>query len=172
MRRFGRVIPLGLAAVFVTGFILLRATGSPEAPRQPVEFDHWQHITKEEGPQLDCAFCHEYADRSPHATVPNVSTCMICHDSTKTESAEVQKLAGFARNNQQPPWVRVYYFQPSADAYFTHKPHVRAGIDCATCHGQVGQMRQVRREVEPTMGWCIDCHRQQSVSIDCYICHR
>jgi hypothetical protein len=144
MRRFARLIPLAFVGVFIIGFILLRAFGKPEAPLQPVAFDHWQHVTKEEGPQLDCSFCHEHADSSPHATIANVSTCMICHDSIKTESHEVQKLARFARNNSQPPWVRVYWFETTADAYFTHKPHVRAGIDCETCHGQVGQMGQVR----------------------------
>jgi hypothetical protein len=30
----------------------------------------------------------------------------------------------------------------------------------------------VRREVNQSMGWCIDCHRAQRASLDCYVCHR
>jgi hypothetical protein len=33
-------------------------------------------------------------------------------------------------------------------------------------------MRQVRREINQTMGWCMDCHRERRASVDCYICHR
>lgn len=172
MRKASKVIFLATALVFVIAFALLRVLGGAEAPRQPVEFDHWQHVSKEDGPQIACASCHEHADAGPHATTPNVNTCMICHDSMKTESAEVQKLAAISEQGKQPEWVRIYWFEREANVYFTHKPHVRAGIDCAVCHGDVKQMHRLRREVEQTMGWCIDCHQEQQASVDCYACHR
>jgi hypothetical protein len=156
----------------VGGFFLLRATGGPVAPEQPVAFDHWQHVTKKEGPQLDCAFCHEYADRSPHATIPNTEKCMLCHETERTDNSEVQKLAAYVERREQPPWARVFYFDPSANVFFSHKAHARAGIDCALCHGPVSEMRQVRREINQSMGWCMDCHRERQASVDCYICHR
>jgi len=159
-------------AISVVGVVLLRAAAKPVAPKQPVEFDHWQHVTKEDGPQLECTFCHENADKSSHATIPNVDTCMGCHESIKTDSPEIQKLAAFAARKQQPPWRRVYWLEPEANAFYTHKPHIRAGLECATCHGQIGQMHRVRREVKQTMGWCVDCHRSRGVSVDCYVCHR
>jgi hypothetical protein len=56
--------------------------------------------------------------------------------------------------------------------FFTHKPHMRAGVDCSACHGDVAGAHRVRREVNQTMGWCIECHRKQQASIDCYACHR
>ena len=163
---------IAVVGILAAGFMLLRAMGKPEAPQQPVEFDHWQHVTKKDGPELDCSFCHAHADKSPHATVPNVDTCMICHSSEKTESPEVQKLAAFSQRGEQPAWVRVYWFEPEANVFFTHKPHMRANVDCSACHGQVGSARRVRREVNQTMGWCIDCHRKQQASVDCYACHR
>ena len=149
---------LVIVAIAVIGLVLLRASGKPEAPRQPIEFDHWQHVTKEgdETPQLECTFCHENVDKSSHATIPNITTCMGCHDSIKTESPEVQKLAAFAERKEQPPWRRVYWLEPEANAYYT----------------QVGQMHRVRREVNQTMGWCMDCHTSRGVSVDCYVCHR
>jgi Cytochrome c7 and related cytochrome c len=172
MRSLAKSIVILIVAFSVTGLFLLRSSGKPGAPLQPVKFDHWQHVTKKDGPELDCSFCHAHADESPHATIPNVDTCMICHVSEKTESAEVQKLAAFGERGEQPPWARVYWFYRDANVFFTHKPHMRAGVDCSTCHGEVASEHELRRAVDQTMGWCIDCHRKQQASIDCYACHR
>jgi hypothetical protein len=172
-----RRITAALVVILLLGgaFFFLRASGRPEPPIQPIAFDHWQHVSKPEadgGPQLDCAFCHEHADKSAHASIPNVDTCMLCHQATKAESPEVQKLAGFAERGEQPPWRRVYWYEREAAVFFSHKPHTRAGVECAACHGDVANSRVVRREIEQTMGWCIDCHQQRGASIDCYACHR
>jgi hypothetical protein len=164
------LVAIAVALVGIIVFFVARA--KTQGPAQPIEFDHWQHVEKEDGPRLSCDFCHEHAGESAYATIPNVSTCMVCHDSIKTDSPQVQKLAAIAARGQQPGWVRVYWFEDSAKVFFTHKPHVRAMLDCAVCHGKVGEMHRVRREVNQNMGWCIDCHRQRRVSIDCYVCHR
>jgi Cytochrome c7 and related cytochrome c/Class III cytochrome C family len=158
--------------VLVTGMFLLQASGKPEAPRQPIDFNHWQHVTKKGGPELDCAYCHEHADKSPHATIPNTETCMACHLAEKTDSPEVQKLAATHGRGEQPRWARVYWFEKEAHVFFTHKPHARAGVDCAECHGKVGESHQLRREIKQSMGWCMDCHRARRESVDCYVCHR
>lgn len=174
MKRLGKWIVAVCVVVAIIGVVLLRASAKPEAPRQPIEFDHWQHVTKQgdDAPQLECTFCHENVDKSSHATIPNITTCMGCHESIMTESPEVQKLAAFAERKEQPPWRRVYWHEPEANVFYTHKPHIKAGLECTTCHGKIGEMHRVRREVDQTMGWCIDCHRARSVSIDCYVCHR
>jgi hypothetical protein len=170
-----RIVKIGLlfaVAALSISMIVVAALSKPEAPIQPIEYSHWQHVKKPGGPELDCTFCHEHADKGPHATIPNISTCMSCHESMETDKPEVQKLASFDQMKQQPPWVRVYWFDREANAYFNHKPHVKAGVACTVCHGEIGDMQRVRREVNQTMGWCIDCHREQKVSIDCYVCHR
>ena len=172
MRRLTKILTLVIAAILVSGFFLLRAMGKPEAPGQPVAFDHWQHVTKKDGPELDCAFCHQHADKSAHATIPNVELCMVCHESEKADSPEVQKLASFQARKEQPPWRRIYWFESEANVFFTHKAHTRAGVDCSACHGQVGEAHQLRREIDQTMGWCMDCHTSRGVSVDCYVCHR
>ena len=174
MRTLTKLIVLAAAVIAIIGFLLLRAVARSEPTRQPIEFDHWQHVTKggDEAPQLECTFCHEHVDKSAHATIPNITTCMGCHESIKTESPEIQKLAAFAERKEQPPWKRVYWLAPEANAYYTHKPHIKAGIECTTCHGKIGEMHRVRREVNQTMGWCIECHQTRSVSVDCYVCHR
>jgi len=172
-----KAIKLSVAALILLiagGIVLSRVAAKPDAPRQPIEFDHWLHVSSKdsEAPGLECTFCHEHVDKSAHATIPNVDTCMSCHQAVRTESPEIQKLAAFADKKEQPPWKRVYWFESEANVFFSHKPHTRAGVECAACHGDVGQSHRVRREVNQTMGWCIDCHRQRNVSVDCYICHR
>src|SRR5215467_2792449 len=158
--------------ILIGGFLLLDGSPKADAPTQPIAYDHWIHVTRSDGPQLDCTFCHENADKSSHATIPNVSKCMECHQVYATDKPEVQKLAGYFDRGEQPPWSRVYWIPRSANVFFTHKPHIKANVDCVTCHGQIGQMHQVKREVNQNMGWCVSCHRAQNVSIDCYICHR
>jgi hypothetical protein len=172
MTRWLKIILLAGVVILVGGLILLRAANKPAAPVQPINYNHWQHVSKKEGPELDCTFCHEHADKSAHATIPNISTCMACHLSVKTESPEVQKLADYAKRNEQPKWVRVYYFDPEADVFFSHKAHIKANIACTECHGNVPEMQVMRREVKHTMGSCLDCHRARNASIDCYVCHR
>src|SRR5947207_15818582 len=172
MRRVIKYLVVVIVLLGVAGLFLLRASGKPEAPRQPIEFDHWKHVTKEEGPQLECTFCHENVGKSSHATIPNTSTCMGCHDSIMTESAEVQKLSSFAEHKEQPPWRRVYWHEPEANVFYTHKPHIRAGLECVTCHGKIGEMHRVRREVDKTMGGCVGWPRAKRVSIVCDVVYR
>jgi len=172
MKRVMQMVPVAVLLILIGGFLLLDGAARPEAPEQPIAYDHWIHVTRSDGPQLECTFCHENADKSSHATIPNVSKCMECHQVIAAEKPEIQKLAGYFDRGEQPPWVRVYWIQKSADVFFTHKPHVQANVACTTCHGQIGQMHQVKREVDQDMGWCVSCHRAQGVSVDCYICHR
>ncbi|HEV8483601.1 MAG TPA: cytochrome c3 family protein [Blastocatellia bacterium] len=172
MKRSLKVTTFVLVVALCIVLAIMGGTRKSEAPVQPIEFSHWQHVKKQGGPELDCVFCHEHAGKGPYATIPNTSTCMACHEFMETDKPEVQKLAAFAEKKEQPPWVRVYWFEAEANAFFNHKPHVKAGVECAACHGEVGDMKRVRREVKHTMGWCIECHRARNVSIDCYVCHR
>ncbi len=50
-------------------------------------------------------------------------------------------------------------------AYFNHSAHLRAGVGCASCHGNVAEMEKVM-QVEPlNMGWCLDCHRNPDMHL-------
>ena len=135
---------------------------------QPVAFPHRTHIEN----QMECLSCHTNADRSIAAGIPSVTECMICHENIKPDSPEIKKLAAFSTRNEEPPWVRVYRFEPEADVNFTHKRHIKAGVDCSVCHGDVANAMLMRRDVHWTMGRCIDCHRERNVSVDCLTCHK
>src|SRR5215467_7326964 len=109
MKRLMQMVPLVVLLILIGGFLLLGPRRGPSAPEQPIAYDHWIHVTNPEGPQLECTFCHENADKSSHATIPNISTCMACHESIATDRPEVQKLAGYSERHEQPPWIRVYW---------------------------------------------------------------
>ena len=146
------------------------AFSRPASPvPQPIAYPHKTHVTDN---QMDCLSCHIAADRSTAATIPSVTECMVCHENVKPESPEIQKLAAYAKAGEEPPWVRVYGFPAEAAVYFTHKRHVKAGVECSTCHGDMANAMDIRENVRWTMGKCIDCHREKQVSIDCLVCHK
>ncbi len=45
---------------------------------------------------------------------------------------------------------------------------------CTVCHGDVAHMEEVQPQPGQSlkMGTCLDCHRENSVSTDCTVCHK
>jgi len=162
------------------------------APAQPIFFSHLIHAGSF---QIPCQHCHADARRSEYAGLPSVDRCMGCHKIIGAQdNPEIRKIHDYWNRREPIPWVRV--FKVPEFTYFPHKPHVRAGVACQTCHGPVERMRLVgartganivndlqhlvglRPGPPPlSMGWCIDCHRQQNATkgtrapLDCISCH-
>ena len=169
MRRLARLALFGYFGLFLLAMAALAHFRAPDrqAPAQPIAFPHSIHAGRL---GLDCAFCHAFADRSPQAGVPPVERCLSCHRSIALESPEVQKLHRHQAQGEPIVWVRVHALP--AHVYFSHKRHVRAGLDCASCHGGVRQMERMRQVRPLTMGWCVTCHRAKGASTDCATCHQ
>ena len=170
MRRRLPLLLLLIVAGAVAGVILTRAQVFA-APEQPIAYSHQTHV--ESGVQ--CLFCHSSALRSDVAGIPSVQNCMGCHTVIATDSAAIQELAGYWERREPIPWVRVNA-QPDF-VYFSHQPHIGAGLNCETCHGDVGQMSVARPVVKMDMGWCLDCHLKQPEEkvarlADCLACHK
>jgi mono/diheme cytochrome c family protein len=170
----------------------LPVVSAPRAPRQPVFFSHLIHAGKY---RMDCQYCHAEARRSDYAGLPSVERCMGCHKIIGAQdNPEVAKVHDYWRRGQPIPWVRV--FKVPEFTYFPHKAHVRFGTKCQACHGPVERMRAVGAAAGPallndlltlvgfrpaprplTMGWCVDCHREQNrtrdarAPLDCVACH-
>jgi hypothetical protein len=141
------------------------------APEQPIAYSHQVHI----GAGMQCLYCHPSALRSPVAGIPSVQKCMGCHKVIKTDSPEIQHVASYYESGEPIPWVKIN-IQPDF-VYFNHQPHLGAGLNCETCHGDVGQMDITRQFVKMDMGWCLDCHLNQSEEkvgrlADCLTCHK
>lgn len=134
---------------------------------QPVAYSHQVHIAK----GLTCLDCHSTADTSAAATIPSVNKCMLCHGKIAVENPEVKKVIAFAESKREIPWVRVYGFEQNALVKFQHAPHVKSGVSCATCHGDMTTVTTAQPTVRHTMGTCIACHRQNQASDDCATCH-
>lgn len=136
-------------------------------PVQPIQFTHKVHLAN----QLQCVFCHTGVDQGPDATIPGTSFCMTCHVAIDADHPEIKKIAAYQAKGEDIPWQRVYGFQQTAHVKFNHAPHIRAGIDCSSCHGDMTKQTVAVRAVNLNMGYCITCHQQHKVSIDCVTCH-
>ena len=143
---------------------------SEKSPQQPLAFMHDVHVGQN---KIPCAYCHFSTNISEEAGVPAVGTCMGCHRFVRGTGpafqSEITKLMGFAADSIAIPWRRVHSVPEFVQ--FTHKPHIRAGVTCADCHGNVGAMVQVERVVPLNMGWCLRCHRDRGAPDDCATCH-
>lgn len=137
-------------------------------PEQPIAFSHKLHVGDL---KMECQFCHWTVSKAAFAAIPEMETCMGCHQQLVTkQSAELDKLKDYWNKGQPIPWEKVHVMPDHVK--FNHKRHVKAGVTCQECHGQVPQMEVVERVSSMKMGWCIDCHRQRGSSIDCWTCHK
>jgi hypothetical protein len=136
---------------------------------QAIPFPHKTHVEKA---MLKCTdYCHETVTKGPRAGLPSVKTCMICHDAIAVDRPLIQKVADYQKRGVDIPWQRVYGFTQEAHVRFDHAPHLRAKVDCANCHGDVAHQTVAQRNVDHTMGFCVDCHRARQASNDCLTCH-
>ncbi len=139
-------------------------------PEQPIKFSHIIHVQKN---KMDCQYCHWSVAKAGYAAIPEVETCMGCHNlikgSNPESQAEIKKLEEYWTKREPIPWVKVHVNPQHVN--FNHKRHVKAGVNCQECHGQIPNMDVVERVSSMKMGWCLDCHREKGTSIDCWTCH-
>ncbi len=136
-------------------------------PEQHLPFSHRVHVHDK---KISCFLCHGAARNSAHAGVPEVETCMLCHAKIIIDYPPVSHLREHYFDSVSIDWDRVTRLPDYA--YFNHAMHIRRGIDCARCHGDVQAMDRVRIPAPLTMGFCIRCHREEKASRDCLTCHR
>ena len=123
-------------------------------PEQPIPYSHATHVG-ELG--LDCRYCHNTVDVSPHSAVPPVATCMNCHTGIHAQSEALLPVREAYAGGEAIEWVRVHDLPDYV--YFNHSAHVTRGVGCESCHGRIDQMAVVAQVEELTMSWCLDCHR-------------
>ena len=186
---------LGIVLLAVLVSLALSSWGRRPAiaqpSQQPIQFPHNVHVQTY---KIDCQYCHADARRSEFAGLPSVTRCMGCHKITAADRPEIKKLAEYLAKGQPIPWERINHMPEFV--YFPHKAHLRAGLRCQTCHGAVETMTTFGARTGPrltndllnlvglrppqpplTMGWCVDCHRQQNATrgtkapLDCVTCH-
>uniref|UniRef100_C6E8Q0 Uncharacterized protein n=1 Tax=Geobacter sp. (strain M21) TaxID=443144 RepID=C6E8Q0_GEOSM len=136
-------------------------------PRQPIPFSHRVHAGVK---AISCFICHSEAHRSSRAGIPPLETCLLCHSRIIRTYPYIAKLRALAASNQPVIWTRVNWLPEFV--YFDHSMHIQRGIDCGHCHGDVSRMDRVAKARKFEMGFCIQCHRYNRATHDCFTCHR
>ncbi|MEN9529431.1 MAG: hypothetical protein RI932_1304, partial [Pseudomonadota bacterium] len=105
----------------------------------------------------DCRYCHSTVERAAFASIPPTETCMGCHSMVQAKSPRLQLVRDSYQSGKPIEWVKVHMLPDHA--HFNHSAHVTAGVNCASCHGRIDQMKVVGQAQPLSMGWCLDCHR-------------
>jgi hypothetical protein len=164
------IIGVGMLLVILLGGILGLVV-TQAAPPQPFPYTHAPHI--EIG--ISCVYCHSSAYRGQSAGLPTKGKCMGCHNNIKAETPLLKQLDEYASSQENFEWVPVALMPDFV--YFSHQPHLNAGLDCINCHGDISKMTAAEPQSYWNMGWCMDCHKQiapdEYVKLsDCSTCHK
>jgi hypothetical protein len=142
--------------------------GVRPAAVQPIEFPHKTHI----GKGLKCTeYCHESVTKGPVAGLPSLNTCMVCHQAIATDRPLIKEITALSDKGLDLDWQRVYGYANQAHVRFNHAPHIRANVDCATCHGDIANQTVAQRNVDLHMGFCVRCHEEKKAPNECTTCH-
>ena len=136
------------------------STISGEDFTQPIEFSHKNHAGKNEIP---CEFCHIYARRSINSGAPSMESCFGCHQVVKgkeeKQQKEITKLLEYWNKKQPIPWKKIHDIPDFV--HFSHKRHIKVGLDCTQCHGEIDKLDVISMNTmisDLSMGWCMKCH--------------
>lgn len=162
----------GVQIILLIGFLTVISAGTwafyqtQTSPEQPILFPHNIHVNF----QIPCLYCHPGALRQASAGLPTEQKCWGCHGQLKKYfqppvpvenwPPELQKLAGYVKNNKPINWVPVY--QVPDFVHFNHRPHIAAGLNCENCHGDMSKKTVATVEETVNMGWCLNCHRSRT----------
>lgn len=159
------LIGLPFLAIAVAGGLYAHASRHP-APVQPIAFSHAAHAGKR---QISCIYCHQGVATTAHATIPAVETCYECHRVVMPTNPDVQKVMTAYARKEPIRWIRVTNLPEYVR--FNHMRHIRKGVSCTSCHGDVARMDRVVKARALTMGECLQCHNQMKAPTDCFTCH-
>jgi hypothetical protein len=162
---YAMIIILLMAIGLALYYYYFRAKIGPE---QPVHFSHRVHTT-EKG--ISCFFCHEGGIETARSGIPPLQTCMLCHQKIIVYHPEIINLRTAYAENRPVEWVRAQNNIPDF-VFFNHSVHLFRQLDCSRCHGNIKGMDRVEQVNKFNMNFCINCHRLEGATTDCFTCHR
>jgi len=131
---------IGFAASLVLGWgIFPKLLYSQK--HQPIDFNHALHVEEVDD---GCESCHYFREDGSFSGLPDLESCMECHEDVIGASEEEEKfVAEYVVPEREVPWL-VYSRQPDC-VYFSHAAHVITGkMECAECHGHIGESEHSR----------------------------
>ena len=184
---------LGLVASLVLGWVIFPQL-LYSSKDQPVAFNHQLHNEMvDEG----CESCHFFREDGTYSGVPTLEQCIDCHEEVQGDSAEEEYfVTEYVQKYREVPWL-IYSKQPPC-VFFPHAAHVqKAGMDCVTCHGDIGESEELRpyqqnrisrysRDIwghniagikrhswdRMKMNDCAECHKRENVNQNSVQTHR
>lgn len=188
---------IGLIGALVIGWVIFPMLLFSEQ-EQPLRFSHRVHM---EEVMMDCTDCHFMREDGTFSGIPNLESCMMCHDTAPLgdDPEEERFIAEYIEQEREIPWL-IYQKQPD-NVFFSHAAH---GLDnctachideyenpnqlCISCHPNVAEADDapLYRENRLTgyssmtmkMDRCESCHAihmdtgQTSASNACFVCHK
>jgi hypothetical protein len=158
---FAKAVVIGvpvLLAATAFGIYQLREspfwTGVDRPVNQPVAFSHEHHVGVL---GIDCRYCHASVETSSFAGLPSTQTCMSCHSQIWKDAPMLRPVRESWNLGLPLHWTRVHDLPNYV--YFDHSIHVKRGVACVTCHGQVDRMPLTWKTQSLEMRWCLECHR-------------
>jgi hypothetical protein len=157
-------VGMALAGLMAVGFFW--HFGSPKytdagyQPHQPVAYSHKLHAGDL---GMDCRYCHSNVEVSYEANIPSTQVCMNCHAQVRLDSALLQPVRESFQSGTPIRWIRVHKLPDYA--YFDHSVHLRAGVGCQSCHGNVRAMDEIIQVQPLSMSWCLECHRDPAMHL-------
>ncbi|MDH3591513.1 MAG: cytochrome c3 family protein [Planctomycetota bacterium] len=133
-------------------------------------------------PAGTCMNCHKSVSASRAAVLQEAELAKAeGRDVVPVVSPELRKLyraLGLDDLRQPDPkakphpieWIQVHKLPDFVR--FDHRSHVTADVACQSCHGPVETMERMRQHATLSMGWCVDCHRENKATLDCGACHQ
>jgi hypothetical protein len=200
MRAGSKTVTLRGTIPFLSGLAIALGAGWVAFPHviyrsqpQPVNFSHKVHADKA---GTKCEDCHSFRDDGTFAGLPTIDKCAGCHAAPMGTTVAENFIDRYVTPNRQPQWDS-YARQPE-NVSFSHSVHVkRAGMTCASCHGDTGTSDTLRPyQVDRISGYsrdiwkiqtteagkpmshgmkmadCVACHRQKGIEQSCLDCHK
>jgi hypothetical protein len=144
-----------IMSIMLIFLVLFAFSALAEKESAGLIFSHKKHVIDNE---ISCETCHAAVENSQSGTdnlLPGMDVCGNCHD---VESTDNCKMCHSNPDNIKPA-VKVQNYFP----LFSHKMHLSAGLDCASCHAEMRTKTTVEPYVLPVISNCQQCHSERKV---------
>ena len=170
------IFVVGLIIVFSNSTYRMPGNQQNYEPIQPIDFSHRLHAGEMDIPCQYCHYgasqsrhagipatsvcmnCHKYVSATKEAfqleEKESVFEGRETESITSVEISKIYEAMGYdsqgepieGKEGKSVEWVKVHNIPDFV--FFSHKPHITAGVDCTDCHGDVSSMERIKQTEE------------------------